>query len=129
MNLLKKLTALLTTDYLDQIHRKMNVVNEILKVGVSLESIGVKNWALSKEDAVKVLDKFYELQIPILGGDVCENINGVIQYNYDNWYCDRRPNESQLDFVNRSITQARDYINNYNSDNIENIFFAFVPGE
>ncbi|MCH6199871.1 Imm40 family immunity protein [Aquiflexum sp. LQ15W] len=107
----------------------MSTVNEILKVGVSLESIGVKNWALSKEDAVKALDTFYELQIPILGGDVCESINEVIQYNYDNWYCDRQPNESQLDFVNRSITKARDYINNYNSDNIENIFFAFVPDE
>ena len=92
-------------------------------------SIGVKNWALSKKDAIKALDKFYELQIPILGGDVCEKNNDVIQYNYDNWYCDRQPNESQLDFVNRSIALARDYISNYNSDNIENIFFAFVPDE
>ena len=121
--------AQLTIDCLDQIHRKMSTVSEILKVGVSLESIGVKNWALSKEDAVKALDKFNELQIPILGGDVCEKINEVIQYNYDNWYCDRQPNESQFDFVNRSIDKARDYINNYNSENIENIFFAFVPDE
>ena len=94
-----------------------------------MESIGVKNWALSKEDAIKALDRFYELQIPILGGDVYENINGVIQCNYDNWYCDRQPNESQLDFASRSIDKARDYINNYNSDNIEQIFFAFVPEE
>lgn len=105
----------------------MNVINEILKIGVPLESIGVKNWALSKEDAIKALDRFYELQIPILGGDVCENINGIIQYKYDNWYCDRQPNESQLDFASRSIDKARDYINNYHSDNIEQIFFAFVP--
>ena len=107
----------------------MSTVSEILKVGFSLESIGVKNWALSKEDAVKALDKFYELQIPILGGDVCERINEVIQYNYDNWYCDRQPNESKFDFVNRSIGIARDYIKNYNSENSENIFFAFVPDE
>lgn len=107
----------------------MNIINEILKVGVSLESIGVKNWALSKEDAVKALDRFYELQIPILGGDVCENINGVIHYNYDSWYYDKQPNESQLDFVSRSIAKARDYINNYYSDNIEKIFFAFVLDE
>lgn len=107
----------------------MSVINEILKIGVSLELIGVKNWALSKEDAIKALDRFYELQIPILGGDVCENINGVIQYNYDNWYCDRQPNESRLDFASRSIGKAIDYINNYNSDNIEQLFFAFVPEE
>ena len=107
----------------------MSVINDILKIGVSLESIGVKNWALSKEDAINALNRFYELKIPILGGDVCENFNGVIQYNYDNWYCDRQPNESQLDFVNRSIATARDYINNYHSENIEKIFFALVPDE
>jgi hypothetical protein len=121
--------AQLTIDSLNQINRKMSLFDEILRTGVSLESIGVKNWAFSKEDAVRVLDKFYEMQIPILGGDVCEKINGVIQYNYDNWYINRQSNESQLDFVNRSIANAKYYINNYSSDNIENIFFTFVLDE
>lgn len=107
----------------------MNAITQILKVGISLEPLGVKNWALSKEDAVNALDRFYELQVPILGGDVCENINGIIQFNYDNWYCDRQPNESQFDFVNRSVAKARDYIESYNSDNPDRIFFAFVPEE
>lgn len=107
----------------------MNTINEILEIGMSLEPIGVKNWALSKEDAVNVLDKFYEMQIPILGGDVCEIVDGVIQYNYDNCYCDRNPNESWSDFVIRSIGKAKDYISSYNSDNPDKIFFAFVLDE
>jgi Immunity protein 40 len=104
----------------------MSTVTEILKVGISLEPIGINNWALSKEDAIKALDKLHQLQIPVLGGDVCENIEGVLRYNYDNWYCDRQSNEFKIDFVNRSITKARDYIDNYKSKNVEKVFFVFV---
>jgi hypothetical protein len=64
-------------------------INELLKKGHSLEEIGVKNWAFSREDAINILAKFEEFQVSILGGDVCELIDGIIQYNYDNWYCDR----------------------------------------
>ena len=103
--------------------------NLLPQTGVSLESIGVKNWAFSKEDAIVVLDKYLELQIPILGGDVCVRSNEVIQYNYDNWHCDKVPDESNIDFVNRSIAVARNYISNYKMNNLENIFFAFVIDE
>lgn len=104
-----------------------NKVDEILSKGISLESIGVKNWALSQQEALQVLSQFVELQIPILGGDVCEFVNGAIQYNYDNWYCDRLPNESDLDFVSRSIRKAREYIEHYNIKDSDTIFFAVVP--
>ncbi len=106
----------------------MSLISEILEEGgISLESVGVKNWALSKEYALKVLEKFHELKIPIFGGDVCEIINGIIEYNYDNWYCEKEANESQFDFANRSIILARDYILSYNSDEPDKILFVFVP--
>ncbi|MDN3705806.1 Imm40 family immunity protein [Myroides ceti] len=104
-----------------------NKVDEILSNGISLKPIGVKNWALPQEEAIQALSQFIDLQIPILGGDVCEFVSGTIQYNYDNWYCDRLPNESHLDFVNRSIRKAREYIEHYNISEPNKIFFAFVP--
>ncbi|HRG33566.1 MAG: Imm40 family immunity protein [Saprospiraceae bacterium] len=107
----------------------MSSINEILKKGLSLEEIGVKNWALPKEDALSVLKKFHAMQIPVLGGDVCEIIDGVIQYNYDNWYCDRLSNESYSAFAHRSIEKAKDYIKSYKSNQSAKIFFAFVLDE
>lgn len=102
-------------------------VDKILSKGISLESIGVRNWALSQQEALQVLSSFVELQIPILGGDVCEFVDGNIQYNYDNWYCDRLPNESHSNFVSRSIRKTKEYIEHYNIREVDKIFFAFVP--
>lgn len=103
-------------------------IDDILKNGHSLIRIGVNNWALEKSEALDALDKFAELQVPVLGGDVCELIDGVIQYNYDNWYCEQIQGEPRLDFTIRSIQKAKDYIESYNSKELDKIFFAFVPG-
>lgn len=105
-----------------------NKIDKILCKGMSLESIGVKNWSLSRPEALNALNQFLILEVPILGGDVCEIINGVLQYNYDNWYCDKLPNESNLDFVKRSIEKAREYIETYLIKRPNKIFFALVPG-
>lgn len=103
-----------------------DIINAILSKGVSLESIGSKNRALSKQEALNALNQFKELQVPVLGGDVCELFGGVVIYNYDNWFCDRSPNESDLNFVNRSVEKAREYIENYRIKELNKIFFAFV---
>ncbi len=101
--------------------------DEILNKGISLNSIGVKNWALSKKEALESLDQFLYYNIPILGGDVCESENGAIKYNYDNWYCDRNLGESDADFTFRSIHFARDYIEKYNMPTTNQILFVIVP--
>ena len=75
-----------------------------------------------------MLDRLYEMQIPVLGGDVYEIANGVIQNNYDSWHCDKLLNESHSDFVSRTIGKAKEYIEDYNSDHPDKIFFAFVLG-
>ncbi|MDO5615801.1 MAG: Imm40 family immunity protein [Cruoricaptor ignavus] len=102
-------------------------VDELLSKGISLESMGIKNWALSQQEALQVLNRFVDLQIPILGGDVCEFIDGVIQYNYDSWYCDRLPSESHVEFVSRSIRKTKEYIEHYDIKVPNKIFFTFVP--
>ena len=103
-------------------------IDEVLKVGVNLNELGVNNWALNKSEALVVLDKLTKLGVSVLGGDVYEESQGIIQPNYDSWYCDELLEESKEEYVRRSIKEARSYIEKYNFRNAENIFFVFVPG-
>lgn len=104
-------------------------IDEILKTDFPLSEIGVNNWALTKDEALIALGKLMEIEIPILGGDVCELNNGIIKYNYDNWYCNRIENESEMEFVIRSHDKAVEYITNYSSSNSNNIYYTIVPGK
>lgn len=104
-------------------------INELLKEGHSLEGIGINNWAFSQEDALEILNRFEEFKVSILGGDVFELTNSIVQSNYDNWYCNRLSNETDIEFSKRSIKRAKDYITNYNVSDPSQIFFAFVLDE
>lgn len=104
-----------------------NKIIEILKVGHSLEYVGVHNWALTKSQALNVLEQFLNSEISIPGGDVYENINGIIQSNYDNWYCEPLPSETKSNFVKRSIKKAKTYIEEYKPKQSDMIFFVLVP--
>ncbi|GHV03681.1 hypothetical protein AGMMS50229_03410 [Campylobacterota bacterium] len=101
--------------------------DDILSVGISLEHLGIKNWALSQFETLKALDRFESMQIPILGGDVCELRNGRIEYNYDNWYCNRLANEFNLNYITRSIDKAREYVKKYPIREYDKIFFVLTP--
>lgn len=102
-------------------------VDNIFAEGYSLTSMGVNNWALSKESALKVLNKLEQLQVAVLGGDVCELIGDIIQYNYDSWHCDQGQGELNNEFVLRSIATAKQYIKDYKVENSKRVLFAFVP--
>ncbi|MDP3391861.1 MAG: Imm40 family immunity protein [Methylococcaceae bacterium] len=98
----------------------------ILGVGRSLEDVGVRNWALSREAALAALIKFSEIGIAVLGGDVYSINDGVVESNYDNWYCNRDNHESNSAYVERSIAAARNYIENYRAPE-GTVLFAIVP--
>ncbi|OFX44949.1 MAG: hypothetical protein A2W95_08180 [Bacteroidetes bacterium GWA2_40_14] len=66
-------------------------------------------------------------EVSVLGGDVYEDIDGVIQSNYDSWHCDTLSGESKSDFVRRSLIKARTYIEEYNTKRPDKVFFVFVP--
>ncbi len=104
----------------------LNEINELLKKGHSLDYLGINNWALSKESALEILNRFEESQICILGGDVFELADTIVRPNYDNWYCNRLPDETDIAYLKKSIEKAKDYIMNYNVSNNSQIFFAFV---
>jgi hypothetical protein len=101
-------------------------IDEILKIGQPLDNVGVHNWALTKIQALNVIDQFLDYNVAILGGDVYENIDGIIQSNYDSWFCDPLPGETGDDFTQRSIKVARTYIGEYKLKG-DKIFFVIVP--
>ncbi|HET9825991.1 MAG TPA: Imm40 family immunity protein [Chitinophagaceae bacterium] len=102
-------------------------IDEVLRVGRQLNAIGLRNWALTKPQALIALEKFSEFGIPVLGGDVYENIEGVIRPNYDSWHCDPLSDEDKVNFIKRSISTAERYIQAYPIKDPNKIFFALVP--
>lgn len=101
-------------------------VEAIVSNGIALHNTGVRNWALSKAQALSALDKFKIEKISVLGGDVYELNDGVPESNCDNWYCDRDPDEAFESYAARSINKARVYISNYNNPNQKQEMFVIV---
>lgn len=100
-------------------------IKEILKIGKPLFNVGNNNWGLTKEQALEAIDLLSSANIPIYGGDVYELTGDIIKPNYDNWFCNPMPNELERDFLDRSITIAKNYILSYYK--FEKIFFVLVP--
>ena len=102
-------------------------VDEILKVGYQLNDIGLRNWALTKPQALIALEQLAAMQISILGGDVCQYVDGLIKPNYDSWHCDQLPEEPKIIFFNRSIAKSKEYIEAYPIKEPDKIYFVLVP--
>lgn len=102
-------------------------VDQILGVGRSLEDVGVRNWALTRAQALDALIRLDTAQIAILGGDVYELRDGILRPRYDNWHCDRKQNESGTAFATRSVAAARSYIADYRPEKETEVFFVIVP--
>lgn len=101
-------------------------VDQILAVGLPLDDIGIRNWGLTRDDALTALAKLAKIGVGVLGGDVY-SVNGrVVESNYDNWYCNQHEHELGSAFVERSIAMARNYITNYITTE-GTVLFAIVP--
>ena len=101
-------------------------IDAILSVGRTLDSVGVRNWALDRDAALAALERLSAMKVAVLGGDVYA-VSGVnVESNYDNWYCNRDSGEVDADFAERSIAKARSYIANYRVKSGA-VLFAIVP--
>ncbi|MGI9279050.1 MAG: Imm40 family immunity protein [Endozoicomonas sp.] len=101
-------------------------IKQAICCGVSLESLGINNWALTKQQALSALEYFKIKKAIVLGGDVCSIKGQNPELNYDSWHCDRNSNETLDDFSKRSILVATDYIKNYTLPNREKAYFVLV---
>ena len=91
---------------------------------VSLELLGVNGFAYPRKEALKIANRYFNSNKPILGGDVYKLVNGRIESTSDSWYCDRKESESSYDYVVRSYHIACDYIRDYPDK--ANTFFSIV---
>lgn len=102
-------------------------VDTILSRGRSLSDVGVRNWALSRADALSAIDEFERIGgVALLGGDVYEQRTSIVKSNRDNWHCDRATHESDQEFVRRSLDLSKKYIEKYNRAG-QSVLFALVP--
>ena len=96
----------------------------------SLEEIGIDNCAFPYEQAIMLVDMLRQSCVPILGGDVYLRLESSIEISYDNWYCDKKEDERDSVFVNRSCDVAETFIKEYKRKNaIKEPLFAFVIGK
>ncbi len=62
-------------------------IDTILSVGIWLEPLH-RNWALTKTQALVVIDELRNANFIVLGGDVLEGPDKKYRHTYDNWYFD-----------------------------------------
>ncbi|MHC8393465.1 Imm40 family immunity protein [Pseudomonas sp. LB3P93] len=99
-------------------------IDPILNCGVSLEHLGVRNWALGRDEALRAVYELEAFGISILGGDVYQLVGETAEQTYDSWYCDQGSDESDSDFLKRSSDKAASYIFRYL---MPGGLFALVP--
>ncbi|MGE5409829.1 MAG: Imm40 family immunity protein [Clostridiales bacterium] len=116
-------------NYLDKETAFSYKIDQILRIGIWLGEFGINNWALTKPQALKVLEQFESSNIAVLGGDVYEREGNHFQIIYDNWCCDPLPNDTKAEYIKRTIEKARIYIEQYNTNSPRQIYFTFVPTE
>ena len=100
-------------------------------VGRNLSEInpGSDELALTPSDAIEALDFLSGSQVAILGGDVLSDSAGKLSYVYENWYCEQLRGEDLLDFVRRSQTVAREFIENLVKRRDSSLFVVLVHSE
>jgi hypothetical protein len=99
-------------------------IDSILSYGISLSCVGVKNWALERDNALRAVNELEALGFPVLGGDVYQLVDEFPEQTYDNWYCDQEPGELDYAFLKRSSEKARGYIG---SCSMSGALFSIVP--
>jgi|AGTN01.1.fsa_nt_gi hypothetical protein len=102
--------------------------NYLTDKGIILKELGLNEYALSKYYSFEFIKILKEEKIAILGGDVYFKDKGDIYYTYDNWYIQRKDNESYDSYLQRSINVSLEYIKSYSKINIDesNLYFVFV---
>ena len=101
--------------------------NKILESGISLNSVGIENWALSRPQALAAIEDLKSLKLTVLGGDVIQFVQDTPQLTYDNWFCEIEDNESNIAFAKRSLIVAKSFISGYRNADVPEPFFAFSP--
>ena len=92
----------------------------------SLKNLGIEGYAFPYQEALKIVQIYKLLVIPILGGDVYSMNNSTIENSDDNWYYDRTPNESYYNYAQNSCNKSESYIKSFKDYSFDRPLFSFV---
>jgi hypothetical protein len=81
--------------------------------GIVLDSLGLQERALRRDDALHAVDLAKSAGVELLGGDVYVEKHGQLESAYANWYSEPRDGEAENAFVARSCAESRAYISTY----------------
>jgi hypothetical protein len=100
----------------------------IVKTALSLENIGVDEYAWDWQDSIKIIETLTgpANKIPILGGDVYVLANGQFKHTGDSWFIEKAVSESSDVFLDRTRFISIAYIKTYTARNGENFFYSIV---
>jgi len=112
------LTPKLFTEFLSSEGRSLSEINP-----------GSNEVALAPSNALRAIDLLSGSQVAILGGDLLSDKSGKLAYSYENWYCDKKPSENPIGFVNRSQAIAREFIGKLMERDDNNIYVVLVYSE
>jgi Immunity protein 40 len=83
------------------------------KKGRALTEIGTAGVAFTREGILEALDCLKGSQVAVLGGDVLEVVSGKPRYTSDSWYVNREAEEDLTAYLERSITEAEQYVRRF----------------
>ncbi len=91
----------------------MNLIDNILSNGISLEPLGIDSWAENKENILKSIKELEKNNIFILGVDVYELIDNHIFYTTDSCSCDKMNKETDEEYFHHCIIEARRFVEEF----------------
>lgn len=95
----------------------------LLEVGISLESIGIAELAWESKPALDVIEFLSGNGFHILGGDVYSYRENSVDSTYDSWYY----NETNCnDSVENSKKRAMEYIVDYSNLNGDGYLYSII---
>ena len=94
--------------------------------GISLQSPGLTEIALSRADAILAVGLLRRASIPILGGDVYFKKVTGIESAYANWHSDPMDGESRDNYVTRSCLDSLNYIESFPSTEAVPLFVLVI---
>lgn len=98
----------------------------IEKLGIGLESLGIKDIAFTRRDALLALEALQAEERLILGGDAYSRVGSQISSAYANWYVERRTGESEIELLRRSWESGNRFVIEYPVDGTIEPLFSFV---
>ena len=96
--------------------------------GLSLQSMGLSELALTRDDLLEAARLALECQLPILGGDVYFLTGEAIEPAYANWHVERKDGESSDAFVKRSYDETIRYVKSLPKSAGKAHLFVMVTG-